>query len=213
MAAEVMVNVQSLHVSIIVVFVAISVIILEVHVGTEQAFNVGAVVNLSMSVDSHTSIKVILGAAVSFVFFIPLHTSVAGPGDVTNLSFEVGYANTEVVQFVSIFASEFVNGSSLFSVELIFVSHQASDDLSEFITGNVSLATECAVRVTFNDTLVGQLGNCLVSPVRCGNIREWICCVCGYASGQCCYCSDCENLLHSRYSPLNKFCPFLFRSL
>ena len=161
-----------------------------------------------MSSDSHTAIPIAVVIAFFIIALANTHTSVTGPGDVANLSFQVGYANTKVVQFVSVFASEFVNGSSLFSVELIFVSHQASDDLSEFITGNVSLATECAVRVTFNDTLVGQLGNCLVSPVRCGNIREWICCVCGYASGQCCYCSDCENLLHSRYSPLNKFALF-----
>ena len=44
----------------------------------------------------------------------------------------------------------------------------------------------------------GQVGYCLISPVISGNIGEWICSVSRYASGECCYSSQCEDLFHNK---------------
>ena len=180
--------IQSLH-----VYIVGFIIIFEVHISAQQAVNIGAIVNLSMRIDSHTSIKVILRIAfvIAIISLNPAHTGITRPGNVPYLAFQVGYTNTEVIEFIRIFASELVNGSSLFRIELIFVRHEAGDNLRQFITGNISLTTESAVRIAFYDSLVGQLGYRLVCPVRCGDIRKWICCVCGYASSQSCYGSYC----------------------
>ena len=164
----------------------------EVHGCVQAALYVSGVIDLTLYVDSHTAVP---GIIVS-CFVLVTHTSIAGPVNVADLLFKVGYANAQVCEFVSIFASEFVKGCSLFSVQLIFLSEHAGNDLSHFITGDVSFALEGAIRITFNDALFGQVFNCLISPVVRGYIREWICSVCGYASCECCYCSNCENLFH-----------------
>ena len=167
--------------------------VFEVHFVQETALYVGGVINLATYVDTDTAIP-----AVIFIkgLILVTHTSIAGPVQVADLLFKVGYANAQVCKFVSVFASEFVQGCSLFSVQLIFFSEHAGNDLSHFITGDVSFAFEGAIRITFNDALFGQVYYCLVSPVGWGYIRERICSVCGYASGECCYSSECENFFH-----------------
>ena len=186
---KVMVYEQLLHVNALILG-----FILEIHVIGHFTVNIGRVINLTLYVNSHTAIP-----AVSFVNSLVLvtHTSVAGPVNVAHFLFQVGNANAQVSQFVSVFASQFVKGCTLFSVQLVFFCHEAGNDLSQFITGNVSFTFEGAIRITFYNALVGEVGYCLVSPVIGGNIGEWICCVSGYASGECCYSSDCENLFHS----------------
>ena len=165
----------------------------EVSFCRQAAFNTDFVVNLTRNVQTHTSA---IGVIQSILWMLVLHTSIAGPGDVADFLFQVGYANAEVCEFISVFTSEFVESSLLFCIQLVFFSHQASDDLSQFITGHVSFALERAVRIAFYDALSGQVGYCLECPVIRGNIRERICSVSGYASGECCYSSQCEDLFH-----------------
>ena len=192
--AELMFSIEDIH-----VYTRIFLVIFEVHVVGEAAIDGGGVINLTFDIDSHTAIPCI---GCFFAFFINsavvsiTHTSVAGPVEVADFLFQVGNANAQVSQFVSVFASQFVQGCSLFSIQLIFFSEHTSDDLSHFITGDVSFAFEGAIRIAFNDALFGQVYYCLVSPVGWGYIRERICSVCGYASGECCYSSECENFFH-----------------
>ena len=171
-----------------------SVIALEVHVAYQTALYIGRIIDLTFYVDTHTTIP-----AISLInsFILITHTSIAGPVNVAHFLFQVGNANAQVSQFVSVFASQFVEGCTLFSVQLVFFCHEAGNDLSQFITGNVSFAFEGAVRIALYHALVGEVGYCLVSPVIGGNIGKRIGCVSGYASGECCYSSDCENLFHS----------------
>ena len=165
----------------------------EVSFCRQTAFNTDFVVNLTRNVQTHTSA---ISVIQSILWMLVLHTSIAGPGDVADFLFEVCYANAEVCEFVSVFASEFVKGSLLFCIQLVFFSHEASDDLSQFVTGHVSFALERAVRIAFYDALSGQVGYCLKCPVIRGNIRERVCSVSRYASGECCYSSQCEDLFH-----------------
>ena len=186
--AELVLSIEDIH-----VYTRIFGIIFEVHVVGEAAIDGGGVIYLTLYIDSHTAIP---GIMVSRVILVT-HTSIAGPVNVADFLFQVGYANAQVSQFVSVFASQFVKGCTLFSVQLIFFCHEASNDLSQFIAGNVSFTFEGAIRITFYNALVGEVGYCLVSPVISGNIGEWICCESGNASSECCSSSDCENLLHS----------------
>ena len=188
--AKVMVYEQLLHVNLIFV----SIILFEIHVIGHFAVYIGGFIYLAFNVDSHTAIP-----AVSCVngFILVTHTSIAGPVNVADFLFQVGNANAQVSQFVSVFASQFVKGCTLFSVQLVFFCHEAGNDLSQFITGNVSFTFEGAIRIAFYNALVGEVGYCLVSPVISGNIGEWICCESGNASSECCSSSDCENLFHS----------------
>ena len=184
--AEVMVCKQlaELYISIIIV--------LEIKFRSQLTLYVSGVIDLTLYVDSHTAVPGITLCGIVLI----THTSIAGPVNVADLLFKVGYANAQVCEFVSIFASEFVQCCSLLPIQLIFLSEHAGNDLSHFITGDVSFALEGAIRITFNDALFGQVFNCLISPVVRGYIREWICSVCRYASCECCYCSNCENLFH-----------------
>ena len=175
--------------------------IFEVHFINETAVDSDFIIDLTLNVDSHTAIPGIFMVFSTIEVMLVLHTSIAGPGDVADFLFEVCYANAEVGEFVSVFASEFVKSSLLFSIQLIFFSHQASDDLSQFVTGHISFAFERAIRIAFYDALSGQVGYCLECPVIRGNIRERICSVSGYASGECCYSSQCEDLFHVRFAP------------
>ena len=172
--------------------------ILEVHVGYETAIHSYLIIDISLYIDTHTAIPGIIVFSFALIIQVVLitHTSITGPVEVAHFLFQVAYANAQVSQFVSVFASQFIKGCTLFSVQLVFFSHEAGDDLSQFVTGHVPFTFEGAVRIAFYDALVGEVGYCLVSPVIRCNIRERICSVCGYASGECCYSSDCENLFH-----------------
>jgi hypothetical protein len=175
------------------------VFVFEVHFIDETSIDSYLVINVSLYIKTDTAIPGIIissFACFSIQVVLVLHTSIAGPVEVADFLFQVAYANAQVSQFVSVFASQFIKGCTLFSVQLVFFSHEAGDDLSQFVTGHVPFTFEGAVRIAFYDALVGEVGYCLVSPVIRCNIRERISCVCGYASGECCYCSDCENLFH-----------------
>ena len=173
--------------------------IFEIHICSETSVCIGGVINLCFSSDTNTAIPGILGCAIFRYCIIVCitHTSIAGPVNVADFLFQVGNANAQVSQFVSVFASQFIKGCTLFSVQLVFFSHEAGNNLSQFITGNVSFAFEGAIRIAFYNALVGEIGYCLVSPVIGGNIGERICGECGNASGECSCSCDCENLFHS----------------
>ena len=135
-----------------------------------------------------------------------LHAGIAGPGNVADFLFQVAYADTKVCQFICVFPCQFVQGCLLFCVQLVFAGHQTGDNLSQFITGHVSFAFECAVRIPLYNALIGKIGYSLVGPIIGGYIREWICSVCGYACGECSCCCDCENLFHDSSSFEKKLC-------
>ncbi|CUP36830.1 Uncharacterised protein [Bacteroides xylanisolvens] len=183
-----MVNIDTIHnrIRICAIF--------KVEVIQETSVDSGVFVNLSFNIDTDTAIP--RSAVVAFILIT--HTSVAGPVNVANLLFQIGNANAEVCEFVSIFAGEFVNGRLLLCIQLVFFCHEASYDLSQFVTGHVSFAFEGAVRITFYDALSRQVGYCLIRPVISGDIGEWICSVSGYAGGECCYSSQCEDLFHNK---------------
>ena len=92
---------------------------LEIHVVTETTGYGGGIIDLGLGDDLHTAIPFILSiaGAIIFVALVETHTSVAGPGNVANFLFQVGNANAQVGQFVSVFASQFVQGCTLFSVQ------------------------------------------------------------------------------------------------
>jgi len=133
---------------------------------------------------------------ISIKVMLVLHAGIAGPGNVADFLFQVAYADAEVSQFISVFPCQFVQGCFLFCIQLVFTGHQTGDNLRQFITGHVSFAFECTVRIAFYNALIGEIGHCLISPVIRGYIRERICSVCGYACGKCCNGSDCENFFH-----------------
>ena len=137
-----------------------------------------------------------------------LHAGIAGPGNVADFLFQVAYADTKVCQFICVFPCQFVQGCFLFCIQLVFAGHQTGNNLRQFITGHVSFAFECTVRIAFYNALIGEIGHCLISPVIRGYIRERICSVCGYACGECSNCCDCENLFHYSCSFRKINCPF-----
>ena len=163
----------------------------------QTAAYICGIVNLCFCIDTNTTGVFVCRRVVCVVVLIT-HTSIAVPRDVADFLFEIGNANAEVCEFVSIFASEFVNGCLLLCIQLVFFCHEASNDLSQFVTGHILFAFEGAVRIAFYDALSGQVGYCLISPVISGDIGKRICSVSGYASGECCYSSQCEDLFHNK---------------
>ena len=149
-----------------------------------------------MDVDTHTAIPTFMGT-ILFVGIVDVpHTGIAGPGDVAYLLFQVGNPDTEIGQFICIFTGQLVEGGFLFRIQLVFLSHETGNDLGQFVTGHVPFAFEGAIRVAFDHALVREVGHSLVSPVVRSYIGKGICSVSGYASGECCHGSDCEDLFH-----------------
>ena len=181
-------------------------IVLEIHFRYETAGNNNLVIDLGVRIDAQTACPTIRMIFSSVKVMLILHTGIAGPGHVADFLFQVAYANAEVRQFISVFPCQFVQGCFLFRVQLVFAGHQTGDYLSQFITGHVSFAFECTVRIAFYNALIGEIGHRLISPVIRGYIRERIGSVCGYACGECSYCCDCENLFHDSSSFEKKLC-------
>ena len=171
-------------------------IILEIHFRYETTGNNDLVIDLGVRIDAQTACPSIRMIFSSIKVMLVLHAGIAGPGNVADFLFQVAYADAEVSQFISVFPCQFVQGCFLFCIQLVFTSHQTGDNLRQFITGHVSFAFECTVRIAFYNALIREIGHCLISPVVRGYIRERISSVCGYACGECSSCCDCENLFH-----------------
>ena len=105
--------------------------------------------------------------------------------DVVSVLFETSHANTEVIQFVSKFANQFVistNGA---------FSKGFGHDLSHFITGHGAVAFVGTIGIAINDTSSSQFSDSCIGPVASRNIREGVSSKSGsgYAEGHC----HCKN--------------------
>ena len=112
-----------------------------------------------------------LGFVVNAVQFATVAVTIAYtnvPGDlyVVSVLFQFGNADTQVVQFISEFADQFViSTDSAFGQSL-------GNDLSHFITGHGLVAFEGAIRIPINDAGSSQFGNSAVSPVASRQVGE-----------------------------------------
>ena len=109
------------------------------------------------------------------------------PGDLYSVSvlFQFGNANTQVVQFISEFADQFViSTDSAFGQSL-------GNDLSHFITGHGLVAFEGAIRIPINHAGGSQFGNSAISPVAGRQVGEGV----GSESG----CADTQCHSHGKY--------------
>ena len=153
----------------------------------------GVVRYFRVSLQTNTHIEVILITLVHVT-----NASVTRQFYVADAVFQVGNADAEAVQFVREFVSQTVQLRLLLCVQLILFYHRASDHLRHFIAGDVLLAFECSIRVSFDYAFSGELGYCLVSPVVRSYIRERIrgrkCCRCAEDASSCQYC--CQFFVH-----------------
>ena len=97
-------------------------------------------------------------------------TSLTVPLNHVSIAFEVGNANTEVIEFSSELSSQFVNESLVSTAGVL--SHSLSYHLSHFVTGDVTVALEGAVAITIDYAVSSQLAYCVISPMVSRNIGE-----------------------------------------
>ena len=119
------------------------------------------------------------------VILLVAQTNVPSNLDVVSVLFETSHANTEVIQFVSKFANQFVistNGA---------FSKGFGHDLSHFITGHGAVAFVGTIGIAINDTSSSQFSDSCIGPVASRNIREGVSSKSGsgYAEGHC----HCKN--------------------
>ena len=115
-------------------------------------------------------------------------TSVTGEFDVANAVFQSAYANAEVVEFVSIFVSKFVNEGALFNRSFVHVSHSFGDHFSGFVTSDVTVALEVLAVNALDDAGVSQFYDGFVSPAVGRYVDERVSCECaGCANSHSCY--------------------------
>ena len=131
-----------------------------------------AVVDFGVGADADAVIprSIILIASslvpVRFAGILVLETDagIAAEFDVTYAVFQGTDADAEVVQFVSVFVSQFVDEGTLFDGRLVHVSHGFGNHFSGFITGDVAVALEILSIDTLNDAGVSQFDDGFVSP-------------------------------------------------
>ena len=106
-------------------------------------------------------------------------TSITGQFNVADAVFQSAYANAEVVEFVSIFVSQFVDEGALF------------DHFSGFITSDVTVALEVRAVNALDDAGVSQFYDGFVSPAVRRYVDERVSCECaGCANSHSC-CESC----------------------
>ena len=127
-----------------------------------------AVIDFGIGADADAVIprSIILIASVRFAGILVLEADagIAAELDVTYAVFKGTDADAEVVQFVSVFVSQFVDEGTLFDGRLVHVSHGFGNHFSGFITGDVAVALEILSIDTLNDAGVSQFDNGFVSP-------------------------------------------------
>ena len=185
-----MINIQAVEIQVRIFFVAVKT---EVTRGNASGC-CGLVRYFRIKLEAGAHIEVVVIAVV-----YPTNTSVTGHFYVADAIFQVGNAYAEAVQFVREFVSQTVQLRLLFRVQLILFYHRASDHLRHFIAGDVLLAFEFSIRISFDYAFSGELGYCLVSPVVRSYIRERIrgreCCRCAEDASSCQYC--CQFFVHN----------------
>ena len=95
---------------------------------------------------------------------------------VAHAVFQGADADAEVVQFVSVFISQFVDESALFNGSLIHVSHGFGDHFSGFVTGDVAFALEIRAVYALDDTGVSEFDDGFISPAVRRYVNERIGC-------------------------------------
>ena len=98
------------------------------------------------------------------ILVLETDTGIAAEFDVAYAVFKGTDADAEVVQFVSVFVSQFVDEGTLFDGRLVHVSHGFGNHFSGFITGDVAVALEILSIDTLNDAGVSQFDDRFVSP-------------------------------------------------
>ena len=147
-----------------------------------------AFVNLSSATKTNTIIPRIIIFLTSFATLITItETAVASEFNVADFVFEVRYANAQVIQFVSIFVSQFVDQSALFNGSFVHVSHSFRYHFSCFITGDVALALEVFAVYALDDACVSQFYYGFVCPAVRRYVDKRVSCECT----RCAYCHRC----------------------
>ena len=144
-------------------------------VSTYTKFNFCAIIDLRISATANT---VFPRGSVFFrsILVTITDTSVTGQFYVANAVFQSAYANAEVVEFVSIFVSEFVNEGALFDRSLVHVSHSFGDHFSGFVTGDVAFALEIRAVYALDDAGVSEFDDGFISPAVARYVDEGVGC-------------------------------------
>ena len=174
----------SLEVRIIITGFILATEVLDV---TEHSHIMPVVVYFARKEDIRTEVRSIFSFAIKSAAAVSFVTEFysARNLDVVSVLFETSHANTEVIQFVSKFANQFVistNGA---------FSKGFGHDLSHFITGHGAVAFVGTIGIAINDTSSSQFSDSCIGPVASRNIREGVSSKSGsgYAEGHC----HCKN--------------------
>ena len=190
-AAEVVVNKSTVRKDVIVLTIASCAIISEVYIVSANAVNdFRAVVNLRISTNADTVRPriIVLNFTLALVIAVLMDvtdTSVTGQFNVTDAVFQSAYANAEVVEFVSIFVSQFVDEGALFDRSFVHVSHSFCDHFSSFITSDVTVALEILAVDTLDDASVSEFYDGFVSPAVRRYVDERVSCECEIGRASC----------------------------
>ena len=183
--AEVVINFQDISCNI-AVFTSRTIVAEGLIIGCQANRCFNAVVDLSLATKADTIIPRSI-VVFSTILVTITETSVASEFDVADFVFEVRYANAEVVQFVSIFISQFVDQSALFNGSFVHVSHSFRYHFSSFITGDVALALEVGAINALDDACVSQFYYGFVRPAVRRYVNKRVSCECT----RCAYCHRC----------------------
>ena len=148
-------------------------------------YGIGTVVNLRIGTEAAAELPGIIIFQCLTLFHVT-NTSITCQLNVAYAVFQIGNANTEIVEFIGEFISQTVDECPLFSVCTIFMSHSLCYDFSGFITGNVTFALEVNAVNTLNDTGISQFYYGIVCPAVGRYVYKRIGGKC-----RCAYCHGC----------------------
>ena len=182
-AAEVVVDFGIVREDVAVI--AGSAVIGEVDVIRADAVGYGrAVIDLGIGPDADAVIpgRIILipcsSLPIRFTSALVLETDTGITAEfyVAHAVFQGTDADAEVVQFVSIFISQFVDEGALFNGRFVHVSHGFGDHFSGFITGDVAFALEIRAVYALDDAGVSEFDDGFISPAVARYVDEGVGC-------------------------------------
>ena len=139
-----------------------------------------AVIDFGVGADADAVIprSIILIASVRFAGILVLETDtgITAEFDVTYAVFKGTDADAEVVQFISVFVSQFVDEGTLFNGRFVHMSHGFSHHFSRFITSNIAFALEIRAVYALDDTGISQFDDRFISPAVRRYVNERIGC-------------------------------------
>ncbi len=125
----------------------------------------------------------------------------ARPLDIVDAVFEVRDAHAEVVQFLAEFSREAVDHRLLLGVDLIFLRHGFGDHLRHLVARDLVLSAIRAVAVALDDTVIGELCDCVVRSMIGRDVAERVRRRKGRrgrADDECRRQGGCQRLLHEK---------------